>query len=102
MHAAALPARRRGEPFVKLKFVTLDGRGNVFQASVAAAEEQAACEAFDQWCADNLPTPGELWSRIEVERAQPVHRREPVRPGRRLLVLFSDESLARRFRGAWC
>lgn len=83
---------------MRLRFDVLDERGTIFEARIATPEDQAALAAFDAWCSEWLPPPGEQWSRSEIEdhAAWPPHARS-----RRVLVVFGDDALARRFRGVW-
>lgn len=81
---------------MKLKFEVLDERGTIFEALVATPQEESACAAFDAWCSEWLPAPGEHWSRSEIEGGGAAHAR-----CRRLVVVFGDDALARRFRSVW-
>lgn len=94
---------------VKLQFDMLDERGAIFEARIDTPEEQAAAIAFEDWCSQWLPPPGEHWSRLErsdlESRPMPLSAPVPLEneaASRRLLIVFGDHSLARRFRDAWC
>lgn len=84
---------------MKLSFAPLDPAQTTFHASVSTEDEQVALSAFDAWCEAQLPAPGEHWSRIEHQ----VHLRDrrSAADARRVVVVFSDHALARKFRTNW-
>ena len=75
----------------------MDSRGTTFHTIVSDPGQAPALLAFEDWCLENLPPPGDEWSRFDHDVLDPFGR--PV--GRRIVLVFSDATHARRFRDRW-
>lgn len=88
---------------MKLSFQALDDRGTTFEAHLGTPGEDTLLSAFEHWCLTSMPPEGEQWSRLqyEVPRSGRGRARAPAGPCQRVVVVFGDDGLARRFRSVW-
>lgn len=114
-HSARLPKRCKTEhamqlpPWLKkpwrtpakLRFVALDARHTTFEAHVSGPAERELLASFERWCSESMPPHGEHWARFDhdVPRKGPEGSERPA--AKRILLVFGDERLARRFFSVW-
>lgn len=91
-------AGANGSSQMKLRFKALDSRATIFDTVLSDPEQGPAFVAFEYWCLSNLPPQGNEWSRTEHDLTD-QHGRTV---GRRIVMVFSDATHARRFSDQWC
>lgn len=86
---------------MKLSFQALDGRGTTFEAHLGTPAQDTLLSAFDEWCQSFMPPEGDRWSRIRHEVRPKGRAPATAAPAHRVVVVFGDDGLARRFRSVW-